>query len=141
MTAPNPVPKPILWGACERCRGGGSASPLDPRFCATCLPHPQVLADRGAAVERRVRQSRHAATRTQWAAVDAPIAPDAEHVWLQVEPRGVAHLFADATETSRCGRKWLGRQAHADLDTPAPENGAACRSCWTAYRTGRRGSP
>lgn len=134
-----PAPRAIQWGACERCRGGGSASPLDARFCVICLPPPQVARERAAVVDRRVRLARDAANRTLSRSLDAPVAPDAEHVWLKVRERKMAHLFADATQTSLCGRIWLGREARADLDTPAAENGAACRSCWTAYRSGRSG--
>jgi hypothetical protein len=47
-----PVPRAIKWGACERCRGGGPASELDARFCATCLPRPGVLQSREVVADR-----------------------------------------------------------------------------------------
>lgn len=138
MTAPKPLA--ILWGACERCRGGGEPSPVDSRFCALCLPAPQVLADRTRQVDRRHRQARHAADRTDWpSAIDAAIAPDAEHIWLMLPNCSCAHLFADAETEARCGRIAVRRRVRADLDTAAPETARACGSCRRSYRRGRRG--
>lgn len=133
-------PKPVLWGACERCgRGDVPASELDHRFCEMCLPRPDVLHSLADQVARRHRLARHAADRPQApAAVDPPIAPDAEHVWRRVPPWRTAHLFADGKLLSYCRQAGFDRPTAADLDLPAPETAKACRTCWSSYRSPRR---
>lgn len=112
---------------------------MDNRFCALCLPRPEDLRYRETVVDRRVRLARHTADRSVSPPADAPVAPDAEHIWLQLPSGPCAHLFADAETEARCGKVAVRRPVRADLDTAAPETARACKACWRSYRRGRRG--
>jgi hypothetical protein len=142
MTAPKP--RAILWGACERCRGGGEPSPVDDRFCALCWPSLEDLRHRQKLTDRRLAlASRAAAQSAESELASAPlraVPPDAEHIWLSSRAWGAPHLFADGETESRCGKVAVLRRVRADLDTPAPEAVQGCRACWRSYRRGRRGS-
>ena len=137
---PAPKPQAILWGACERCRGGGEPSPVDNRFCELCLPRPETLADLSWRVERRLRAAKQAADRPVPVDLNAAVAPDAEHLWLTSRAWGTPHLFADAERESRCGKVALLRPVRVDLDPAAPPGVDGCKACWRSYRRGRRGS-
>lgn len=143
MTASTPKPKPpraVLWGACERCGAGGTASTENPRLCTLCGPPPEVEFERARTVDRRIRLARHAAARTD-ALVDSTalqaVPPDAEHIWLRNPASVYAHLFRDGAPDSYCGRMRLRHRVRADLDEPAPEATRTCKACRRVFEAGR----
>lgn len=130
MTAFAAHPTAPLWTFCDRC-GAGPTTPsaTDPRYCATCLPDPEIAADRARIAALRFDA---ATRRTRRGAAAAPdVRRDGETLrgvrsaarWLIAPTWTRAHIAVGVNALTACSKVTTKRGAEA------PPGMAGCRVC------------